>query len=106
MSTDTPEKAALRRAATVIGSQQALAVVCGYTDRRNVWPWFKTDRPIPAELCPAIEEATTAAGSPVLCEELRPDVAWHVVRGKAAPAQPVAAQAPAEPAALADTRGG
>lgn len=35
-------------------------------------------RPIPAEHCPAIESATG-----VTCEELRPDVAWHLIRGKA-----------------------
>lgn len=34
-------------------------------------------RPVPAELCPAIERAT---GGRVRCEELRPDVAWDVLR--------------------------
>jgi DNA-binding transcriptional regulator YdaS (Cro superfamily) len=77
----SPEKVALRRAADILGGQAALASVLGYPDRRNVWPWFNTDRPLPAEHCPAIERAT---GGAVRCEELRPDVAWDVLREQAA----------------------
>ena len=73
----TPEKAALRRAVEILGGQVGLARACGYQDRRNVWPWVSTDRPLPAELCPLIERAT---GGRVRCEELRPDVAWDVIR--------------------------
>ncbi len=76
----TPEKAALKRAADLLGGQAALAAACGFSDRRHVWPWFNTDRRVPAEHCPAIELATRAAGAPVLCEELRPDVQWGVLR--------------------------
>ena len=86
------EKAALRRAADVLGGQSALASACGYTDRRHVWPWFNTDRRVPAEHCPAIERATRAKaaeqGAPkliVTCEELRPDVAWSVLRDQSSP---------------------
>lgn len=82
--TDTPEKQALRRAAQVLGGQAALAQACGYQDRRHVWPWFNTSRSVPAEKCPDIERATREAGSPVFCEELRPDVAWAVIRAGAA----------------------
>ena len=35
------------------------------------------ERGVPAERCPAIEAAT---GGLVRCEDLRPDVAWHVLR--------------------------
>lgn len=77
------QKAALRRAATVLGGQAALAALLGYTDRRNVAPWFHTERPFPAEHCPKVEEATRAAGQTVLCEELRPDVSWGVLRQQA-----------------------
>lgn len=84
----TPEKAALHRAAQALGGQAALASACGYGDRRHVWPWFNTDRRVPAEHCPAIERATRAKGVPVLCEELRPDVAWAVLREQAAPDAP------------------
>lgn len=76
----TPEKAALRRAAEVLGGQAAIATLLGYQDRRNVWPWFNSDRPFPAEHCLVIERATNGA---VRCEELRPDVQWEVLRGTA-----------------------
>lgn len=82
--TTSPEKQALRRAAEVIGGQAALATALGFNDRRNVWPWFNDPRRrVPAEHCPAIERATRERGAPVLCEELRPDVAWEVLRMQA-----------------------
>lgn len=71
------EKAALHRAAELLGGQAAVAAACGFSDRRHVWPWFNTARRVPAEHCPAIERAT---GGAVRCEELRPDVAWSVLR--------------------------
>lgn len=77
---DTPEKAALRKAAAVVGGQAALAQLLGFPDRRNVWPWFNTPRQVPAEHCPSIERATREHGDPVLCEQLRPDVDWKVLR--------------------------
>lgn len=91
-----PELAALRRAADALGGQAALASACGYSDRRHVWPWFNTERRakgwrVPAEHCPAIERATREAAAAkqdpsliVTCEELRPDVAWDVLREQAA----------------------
>jgi DNA-binding transcriptional regulator YdaS (Cro superfamily) len=82
MSTShTPQKKALLRAAEIVGGQAALAKVLGYEDRRNVWPWFATDRPFPAEHCPTVELATEGK---VTCEQLRPDVAWSVLRRVAA----------------------
>lgn len=82
-----PEKAALRRAAEVLGGQAALAAACGYADRRHVWPWFNTERRVLPEKCPLIERATKAKAAEandqtlvVTCEELRPDVAWDVLR--------------------------
>lgn len=87
MDAPTTPKAALTRAAAALGGQAALASAIGFTDRRAVWPWFNQDRRVPAEHCPAIEGATRAAaaerGDPALvvtCEELRPDVAWGVLR--------------------------
>lgn len=74
---ESTEKAALRRAAELLGGQAAVALACGFADRRHVWPWFNTDRRVPAEHCPAIERAT---GGAVRCEELRPDVQWGVLR--------------------------
>ena len=88
----TPEKAALRRAAEAVGGQAALASACRFNDRRHVWPWFNVEgRRVPAEHCPAIERATRKAAEEradptliVTCEELRPDVAWSVLREQAA----------------------
>lgn len=80
-----PEKLALHRAARVLGGQAAVASLLGYADRRNVWPWFNTDRQFPAEHCPTIERATSEKGEVVRCEDLRPDVAWEVLRLQAEP---------------------
>lgn len=44
--------------------------------------WICGIRPIPAERCPAIEAATDGA---VTCEDLRPDVPWHLIRQKLRP---------------------
>lgn len=79
-TTTSPEKAALHRAVKIVGGQAALAAMLGYADRRNVWPWLNTDRRLPAEHCPVIERATNGA---VRCEDLRPDVAWDVLRAQA-----------------------
>lgn len=75
--TTTHSKAALKRAAEILGGQAAVARALGYEDRRSVSPWFTTDRDLPAEHCPTIERATAGA---VTCEELRPDVDWSVLR--------------------------
>lgn len=101
MRTDIPpEKAAVRRAAEVLGGQPAMALLLGYSDRRNVSPWFTTDRPFPAEYCPLVEQETRRLGKPVLCEELRPDVAWAVLRASGADLAAVAAKAMDAPEAL------
>lgn len=83
------ERAALRRAADILGGQAALASVLGYSDRRNVWPYFRAESParFPPEHCPKVERATRALGDPaklVTCEELRTDVEWDVLRQHAA----------------------
>lgn len=85
------EKAALRRAAKILGGQAAMASLLGYTDRRGVWPYFHTDRRFPAEHCPLVERATREKGEPVLCEELREDVAWDVLRMQSDEAEPAKA---------------
>lgn len=82
------ERAALRLAADNLGGQAALASALGYSDRRNVAPWFKDGGPrFPAEHCPKVEMATRALGDPakvVICEDLRRDVRWDVLRLQAA----------------------
>ena len=90
MSTNTdPEKAALLRAAEILGGQAALGLAIGIEDRRRIWPWFNTDRRVPAEHCPAIEGAT---GGQVRCEDLRPDVNWSVLRATPVPSAQVSDQ--------------
>ncbi len=39
--------------------------------------WASGVKAVPAERCPEIERAT---GGAVTCEELRPDIAWDVLR--------------------------
>ena len=46
--------------------------------------WQSGERRVPAERCPAIERAT---GGAVRCEDLRPDVAWDVLRLQALPSE-------------------
>jgi len=70
------------RAAEILGSQKALADHLGVT-RGAVNQWKDPERKVPAEHCPQIERATSGR---VRCEELRPDVAWDVLRFQAEPA--------------------
>lgn len=79
----------IKRAIDAVGSGAALAAAIDRSPQ-FVSQLLKGDRDVPADLCPVIEEATRAAGNPVLCEELRPDVRWSVLR------QQAAAPAPAE----------
>lgn len=75
-SRTTPEKAALRAAAAAVGGQAALAADIGLPDRRHIWPYFKTARKLPPELCVSIEQATRAKGRVVRRWDLRPED-WH-----------------------------
>ncbi len=64
----------LRKAIEVAGGATKLAAALGVTAQRlSNW----VERGVPAERCPDIERATNGA---VRCEELRPDVAWGVLR--------------------------
>lgn len=65
---------ALQRAIEHAGGVSKLASRIGVTAQRlSNWQ----ERGVPAERCPDIENATNGA---VRCEDLRPDVAWHVLR--------------------------
>lgn len=71
--------AALARAIKLFdNSQSKLARAIGGKSTQLVHNWIRRGR-VTAEWCPNIEEATQHA---VRCEELRPDVRWHVLRGK------------------------
>lgn len=79
----------IERAAEVLGSQTALADLLGVS-KGAVSQWKEPGRRVPAEYCPLIERATRDRGRTVRCEELRPDVAWDVLRLQAEPEQKVA----------------
>ncbi|WP_363324852.1 transcriptional regulator [Eleftheria terrae] len=69
---------ALERAITVCGGSTALASAIGVAP--SLPSMWKLRRKVPAEHCPAIEQLTRTKGGAVLCEELRPDVPWSVLR--------------------------
>jgi len=69
----------LKHAISIAGSQAALATAIG-VKQQHVWNWLNRPGGVPAEHCPAIERATSGL---VRCEELRPDVAWDVLRKRA-----------------------
>lgn len=58
------------------GSQSKLATTLGVT-KGMVCNVVNGRRPIPAHWCPIIESET---GGAFVCEQLRPDIQWHVVR--------------------------
>jgi DNA-binding transcriptional regulator YdaS (Cro superfamily) len=66
-------------AAEIMGSQVALASALGVT-KAAVSQWKDKGRRVPAEHCPAIERLTNGV---IRCEQLRPDVAWDVLRAQA-----------------------
>jgi DNA-binding transcriptional regulator YdaS (Cro superfamily) len=72
MLTMTPLQTAIRihNGPTKLAQALGVSVQC-------VVNWVS--RGVPAERCPDIERATAGA---VRCEDLRPDVAWHVLRNQ------------------------
>lgn len=74
-----PHMSAIERAIRCFGSQAAMASAVG-VKQPTISEWLRGERQVPAERCPVIERETRARGSVILCEELRPDVAWSVLR--------------------------
>ena len=70
----------IKRACDVLGGQAEMARLL-VVSPAYINQMCQGLRGVPAERCPAIERATRAAGDPVLCEELRPDISWDVLRG-------------------------
>jgi DNA-binding transcriptional regulator YdaS (Cro superfamily) len=70
----------VQKAAEATGGISALARLIDVSVP-TVHQWITGTRRVPAERCLLIEEAT---GGQVKAEELRPDVAWHVIRNSAA----------------------
>lgn len=71
------------RAVEIVGTQALLAAALGVS-KSAVGQWKEEGRRVPAEHCPVIERLTAGA---VRCEELRPDIEWHVLREAGVPAQ-------------------
>lgn len=78
---------ALSVAVNVVGSQRELARRLGVT-ASAVNQCLTRGKPIPAAWCPKIEAMT---GRKVLCEELRPDIQWGVLRAPMDRREPVEA---------------
>lgn len=78
-------KTGIEKAIEAAGSLTELATKLHATPQ-TVWNW-KHRGEVPVERCPDIERVTRELGKPVLCEHLRPDVDWAVLR------QPVKAAA-------------
>lgn len=81
----------IARACAVLGGQAELARALGITPAA-VHQWCRGAREVPAERCPEIERATRVVAAEksdpsliVTCEQLRPQVAWEVVREQALP---------------------
>ena len=72
----TPSQTAIERACDAVGGKAALAQMIDVSPQA-VHQWTQGLRQVPAERCPEIERATSGS---VRCEELRPDVAWDVLR--------------------------
>jgi len=70
---------AIEQAIKHFGSQAAMASALKIS-QPTISEWLRGERRVPAERCPEIERATKGA---VRCEELRPDVAWEVLRRQA-----------------------
>lgn len=80
MNTTTSPLAALERAIVILeGPSSAGRLLLARPGAHQVVQAWRRTR-VPAEYCPLIERETRARGQVVLCEELRPDVAWGVVR--------------------------
>lgn len=65
----------IERAISLMGGVAETVRKLSLNGHATVYQWTKTR--VPAERCPQIERAT---GGQVRCEELRPDVAWDVLR--------------------------
>jgi DNA-binding transcriptional regulator YdaS (Cro superfamily) len=81
----------IARACAAIGGQAEMARALGITPAA-VNQWCLGRREVPAERCPDIERLTRTAAAAkfnqaliVTCEQIRPDVAWGVLREQTAP---------------------
>lgn len=71
---------------------RSLGQMLGVT-QPTAWAWLSGKKRVPAERCPQIERIT---GGAVRCEDLRPDVEWHVLRHPGGGVAGAVAPAPAD----------
>jgi DNA-binding transcriptional regulator YdaS (Cro superfamily) len=71
----------INRAISAMGGVAETVRKLNLKGHATVYQWTKTR--VPAERCPQIERATNGL---VRCEDLRPDVAWDVLRNPQATA--------------------
>jgi DNA-binding transcriptional regulator YdaS (Cro superfamily) len=83
---DNLQLTGLERAIKIAGGPTALARGVGVKSHNVVLQWLRNR--VPAEHCPVIERITG-----VICEELRPDVEWSVLRVCAPPPTSIGARA-------------
>lgn len=82
-----PKSVAAERAITALGGPVRAAQALGVKRYQTVQSWIRNR--VPAEYCPLIERATKEQGRAISCEELRPDVAWDVLRKQCGDCAPV-----------------
>lgn len=78
--TETLDETAAAKAVRLLGGPVRAADTLGVERYQTVQSWLRNR--VPAEYCPLIERAT--AGQ-VRCEDLRPDIAWDVLRMQSEP---------------------
>jgi DNA-binding transcriptional regulator YdaS (Cro superfamily) len=84
----------LYTAIRVLGGVAAAADLIGVRSYQVIQSWLKTR--VPADHCPLIERLTRERGQAVLCEELRPDIPWGVLRHPVSATERAGAPAVAE----------
>ena len=89
-------KDATRLAIEILGGPVSAARVIAVKGGRyqTVQSWLSNR--VPAEYCPVIERETGLRGRTVRCEDLRPDIAWRVLRAAPQSDPSLATIAPAE----------
>lgn len=78
-----PPESPAEKAVRLLGGPVKAAAALEVERYQTVQSWLRNR--VPAEYCPLIERATTGA---VRCEDLRPDIAWDVLRMQAGEACP------------------
>jgi DNA-binding transcriptional regulator YdaS (Cro superfamily) len=71
---------AIKQAVERLGGAKGAAAALGVS-HQLVYFWLQGKRTVPAEKCPDIERLTRGE---IRCEQLRPDVAWDVLREQSA----------------------